>query len=227
MVTGARAQVVNAETVRPDASPSPLHDPDRPAADVSGTAPDGETRDAARSRLDGRPLALVGLMGVGKTTVGRQIANLLGLPFTDADEEIERVSRMSVADLFAEFGEGEFRSLERRVLERLVGEAGPHVLATGGGAFVQADTRAVLRGGAVTVWLRAPLDVLVERTGKRNHRPLLRTGDPRAILARLIEERHPHYAEAEIVIDSTGERREAVAARVVHALAAVPGGQDA
>ena len=173
----------------------------------------------ARKALDEHPLVLVGLMGVGKTTVGRQVALQLDLPFVDADEEIEAVSRMSVAELFEQFGEGEFRALERRVIERLLREGGAMVLATGGGAFMNDETRAAVLEGATTVWLRATLDVLVERTSRRSHRPLLRTGDPREILGRLIEERHPIYAEAHATIDSTGERRETVASRVVHALA--------
>ena len=189
-------------------------------------APTPELRRAAVEALAGRPLALVGLMGVGKTTVGRQIASVLDLPFEDADEAIEKASRMSVSDLFAEFGEGEFRALERRVIERIAREGGAMVLATGGGAFANDDTRAVLLEGATTVWLRAPLDVLVERTSRRKTRPLLAAGDPRAILAELMEARHPHYARADLTVDSVGERRETVASRVVHALAARGEGRD-
>ena len=178
------------------------------------------TLDAARAALAGRPLVLVGLMGAGKTTVGRQVAQLLGLSFVDADEAIEEASRMSVADLFENYGEPEFRALERRVIERLMGE-GPSVLATGGGAFMDGATRALIGTSALSVWLRADLDVLVERTAKRNHRPLLRTGDPRAILARLMEERHPTYARADLSVESTRQRREVVASRVVHAVAGI------
>ena len=181
--------------------------------------PSPQVTDAALNALGGRPLVLVGLMGVGKTTVGRQLAQQLGLSFVDADEEIERVSRMSVAELFEQFGEPEFRALERRVIERLLREGGAMVLATGGGAFMNDETRAALLEGATTVWLRATLDVLVARTARRSHRPLLRTGNPREILARLIEERHPTYASAHLTIDSTGEPREHVASRVVHAIA--------
>ena len=183
--------------------------------------PPGEgTLRAAREALGGRPLVLVGLMGAGKTTVGRQVAGLLDRPFVDADEEIERASTMSVSELFESYGEPEFRALERRVIERLMGD-GPIVLATGGGAFMNAGTRALIGGSAVSVWLRAELDVLVERTAKRNHRPLLRTGNPRAILARLMDERHPTYALANLAVESTRQRREVVASRLVHAVAGI------
>ena len=175
--------------------------------------------DAARDGLGGRPLVLVGLMGVGKTTIGRQVASLLRLPFVDADEEIERVSRMSVSELFEQYGEEEFRGLERRVIERLL-SGDPMVLATGGGAFMNADTRAAMRERATSLWLRAELDVLVERTARRNTRPLLRTGDPRVILDRLMRERHPVYSEADLTVESTRDRQGVIAARVIEALAA-------
>lgn len=182
--------------------------------------PSGDTLRAARSALGSGPLVLVGLMGAGKTTVGRQVAQFMALPFTDADEEIEKVSRMSVADLFEQYGEAEFRGLERRVIERLA-HAGPGVLATGGGAFMDEQTRALLNAQTRTVWLRAELDVLVERTSRKRTRPLLRTGDPRQILSRLIDERYPIYAEAHATVESVQTRREVVASRVVAALAAM------
>ena len=190
------------------------------ATDDARVPPSGATLRAARRALGERPLVLVGLMGAGKTTVGRQVAQYMALPFTDADEEIEAVSRMSVADLFAEYGEAEFRSLERRVIERLA-RSGPGVLATGGGAFVDDRTRALLNGETRTVWLRADLDVLVERTARRKTRPLLRTGDPRAILSRLMDQRYPIYAQAHAAVESTRSHRDTVAARVVAALAAM------
>lgn len=188
--------------------------------------PDDAMLRAASAALAARPLVLVGLMGAGKTTVGRHVAQLLDRPFVDADEAIEEASRMSVADLFDSYGEAEFRSLERRVIERLAGD-GPIVLATGGGAFMDADTRALIGRVAVSAWLRAELDVLVERTARRNHRPLLRTGDPRAILGRLMDERHPVYALADVTVEATRQRREVVASRVVHALAALDREPDA
>ena len=208
----------------PDAAtrrvPSPEADDYDPREHPYGfpVPPEGATVAAAQAALDGRPLVLVGLMGVGKTTVGRQVAQLLDRPFVDADEAIEAASRMSVADLFELYGEAEFRSLERRVIDRLLREGGT-VLATGGGAFMQDETRAAIADGALTVWLRADLDVLVERTSKKDTRPLLRGGDPRAILAKLMDERHPVYAEADVEVESTRQRREVVASRVVHAVA--------
>ena len=193
-------------------------------ADRAGTGgrtarPEARALGAAREALGTRPLVLVGLMGVGKTTIGRQVATMLGLPFTDADEEIERVSRMTVSELFEQYGEDEFRALERRVIERLL-DGVPIVLATGGGAFMNAETRGAVRDRATSLWLRAELDVLVERTARRNTRPLLRTGDPREILDRLMRERHPVYAEADLTVESTRDRQAVIAARVIEALAA-------
>ena len=177
-----------------------------------------------------RPAVLVGLMGAGKTTVGRRLAAALAAPFVDSDEAVEAAARMSVAEIFETLGEPAFREGERRVIARLLDET-PQVVATGGGAFMNAETRSLIRDrGAVTVWLRADLDTLHARVGRRGGRPLLASGDPREILARLIRERHPVYAEADIVVDSAaGDRHEAVVERVVAALdaaghlVAVPG----
>jgi len=148
-----------------------------------------------------RPVVLVGLMGAGKTTVGRRLAAALRVPFRDADEEIEKAAGMSIADIFGARGEAEFRRGERRVIERLLSE-GPHVLATGGGAFMNASTRKLIKRRAISVWLRADLDLTVERATRRNTRPLLRDGDPREILSRLMDERDPVYAEADVHIES-------------------------
>ena len=167
-----------------------------------------------------RTVVLVGLMGAGKTSVGRRLAEALGVPFRDSDEEIIAAAGMDIADIFATLGEAEFRLGERRVIARLL-DAEPHVLATGGGAFMNAETRRLIAERAVSVWLRADLDVLVERTSRRTDRPLLRTGDPREILARLMAERHPIYAEADIAIDSEpGSPHEVMVERVIAALAA-------
>ena len=165
-----------------------------------------------------RPLVLVGLMGAGKTTVGRRLAKRLGVPFMDADEEIEKAAGMSVSDYFAQYGEPAFREGERRVIARLLGEAQPCVLATGGGAFMDAETRAVIAQTATSVWLRAGLDLLVKRTSKRNTRPLLRNGNPREILQKLIDERYPVYGEANIVIDSVDGPHDKVVDDVVQAV---------
>jgi len=171
---------------------------------------------ASPPRLD-RPLVLIGLMGAGKTSVGRRLANHLGVPFVDADGEIEAAAGCSIADIFAHHGEAAFRDGERRVIARLL-DGAPKVLATGGGAFLDTETRARIAEGGVSVWLRADLDTLVERCARRNNRPLLKTGDPRAILARLMAERHPLYAEAEIVIETGGGPHEGVVERIVDAL---------
>lgn len=228
-VSPADPELADPEPAASDAHDDPRHDARHDARYDPREHPHGfpvppasETVAAAHAVLMGRPLVLVGLMGVGKTTVGRQVAHLLDRPFVDADEAIEDASRMSVADLFERYGEAEFRSLERRVIDRLLRDgatAGGTVLATGGGAFMQEETRAAIAELALTVWLRADLDVLVERTGKRDTRPLLRGGNPREILARLIDERHPVYAEADLEVESTRQRREVVASRVVHAVA--------
>ncbi len=140
-------------------------------------------------------------MGAGKTCIGRHLAARFALPFVDADAEIEAAAQMSIPDIFEAHGEAAFRDGERRVIARLLrGE--PHVLATGGGAFMNERTRAVIKQRAISVWLRANLDLLVRRTAKRNHRPLLRHGNPRDTLRRLQQERDPFYAEADIVVDS-------------------------
>lgn len=165
-----------------------------------------------------RTIALVGLMGAGKSSIGRRLAAALDAPFFDADEEIERAAGMSVPEIFEHHGEAHFRDGERRVIARLM-DGGPCVLATGGGAFVNNETRALLNEKAVTVWLRADLDVLVERTSRRSNRPLLQTGDPRRILRDLIEVRSPFYRQAQITVDSFGgEPHEAMVARILDAL---------
>lgn len=150
-----------------------------------------------------RTVTLVGLMGAGKTTVGRRLAERLDAAFRDSDEEIVAAAGMDIPDIFAELGEESFRQGERRVIARLLDEA-PHVLATGGGAFMNDETRELILDRALSVWIRADLSTLVERTGRRADRPLLKDGDPEAILARLMEERHPVYGLADIVVDSPG-----------------------
>ncbi|MEZ5938511.1 MAG: shikimate kinase [Hyphomonadaceae bacterium] len=148
-----------------------------------------------------RTIALVGLMGVGKSTVGRLLAESLGAPFVDSDEEIERAANLSIQEIFDRHGEPEFRRGERRVIERLLGGP-PIVLATGGGAFMDAETRALMKARAVTVWLRADMDLLWRRVSRKETRPLLKQDNPRGVLERLNEIRSPVYAEADIVIDT-------------------------
>jgi shikimate kinase len=148
-----------------------------------------------------RTIALVGLMGAGKSSVGRRLAVQLGVPFKDADDEIVIAAGRPIADIFADRGEDEFRAGERRVIARIL-DAPPHILATGGGAFMNPITRVVLRQRATTVWLRADLDTLVKRVSRRDDRPLLRNVDARVVMANLMEQRYPTYAQADIVVES-------------------------
>ena len=167
-------------------------------------------------RLD-RPIVLVGMMGVGKSTVGRKLATLLHLDFRDADDEIEEAAQMTVSEIFERFGEDYFRAGERRVIARLL-DAGPSVIATGGGAFVQADTRELILERGIAVWLDADVDTLVDRVGRKDTRPLLRDGDPREIVARLKAEREPAYALAPIHVASGGGRHGDTVTRIVQEL---------
>lgn len=163
-------------------------------------------------------VVLVGLMGAGKTSVGRRLADALGVPFCDSDEEIVAAAGMDIPDIFSTLGEAAFRMGERRVIARLL-DAPPHILATGGGAFMNPETRKLIAERAVSVWIRADLDTLVERTGRRADRPLLQGGDPRAVLARLMAERDPIYAEATLTVDSEAAApHEAVVGRIREAL---------
>jgi shikimate kinase len=166
-----------------------------------------------------RTVALVGLMGAGKSAIGKRLAARLGLPFVDADDEIERAAGCSIAEFFERYGEAEFRAGERRVIARLL-DRPPLVLSTGGGAYIHPETRALMRAKAVTVWLRAELDVLFDRVRRRGNRPLLRQGDPREVLARLMEQRYPIYAEADIVVDSTAQPADRTTEQVIIALRA-------
>ncbi len=165
----------------------------------------------------GRTIVLVGLMGAGKTAIGRRLAARLGLPFRDADAEIELAAGCSIPELFARFGEREFREGERRVLRRLLA-GDPIVLATGGGAYMDPDTRATIRDEAVSVWLRVRLPTLLRRVSGRPHRPLLNDGDPAEVLQRLMDARHPTYAEADIVVDCSDEHPDITTGHVLEAL---------
>jgi shikimate kinase len=153
-------------------------------------------------RID-RPIVLVGMMGVGKSSVGKRLAALLECPFVDADEEIERSAQMTIPEIFETFGEPYFRDGERRVIARLISESGERpggrlVLATGGGAFCNDETRALILDKAITVWLDSEIDTLVDRTARKDNRPLLKEGNPREVLTRLRSEREPFYAQAPI-----------------------------
>ena len=171
----------------------------------------------ALARRIGRPVVLVGLMGAGKSTVGRKLADLLGTGFVDADEAIETAAQRSVSEIFASHGEAYFRDGERRVIARLIAER-HGVIATGGGAFVDAETRALILEKGITVWIRATVDTLVRRTARRNSRPLLRDGDPRAILSRLADERDPIYRLAPIHVNSEDGPHQATALRILEGI---------
>lgn len=193
----------------------------RPESSDIGERPDAalELRRQAEGVALERTVALVGLMGAGKTTIGRRLAAALGVRFVDADEEIVRAAGRSIEDIFAEQGEIEFRRGERRVIARLLSEL-PHVLATGGGAFIDPATRALMRERATTIWLRAPLEVLMRRVGRRSDRPLLKEDDPEAVMRRLMEVRYPIYAEADLTVDSANGPHNAAVADVLAALKA-------
>jgi shikimate kinase len=164
-----------------------------------------------------RTIALVGLMGAGKSSIGRRLAQALALPFRDADAEIEAAAGASIEEIFARDGEAVFRNGERRVIARLL-DGPAQILATGGGAFMDPETRNLIRQRAISVWLRADLETLLVRVGRRNNRPLLKNGDPRTVLTRLINERYPIYAEADITVDTVDGPPEATLAKVIEAL---------
>lgn len=170
-----------------------------------------------KALLNQRPVVLVGLMGAGKSTIGKKMAAMLDLPFFDLDTEIENVSRMSVTELFASYGEPEFRDLERRVMQRLL-EGGSMILATGGGAFMNEQTRENIAEAGISLWLNAELDVLMERVLRRHDRPLLKNDDPRAVMQKLMTERYPVYATADLSIMSRDEKREVIAQEVINLL---------
>ncbi len=189
-----------------------------PAADGDGDDPPRDRRASSLVQALGRrPVVLVGLMGSGKTSTGRCLARRLGLDFVDADTEIEWAAGMSIAEIFARHGEAYFRDGERRVMARLLGE-GPRVIATGGGAYVHEATRARISAGALSVWLKADLDVLWRRVRRRSHRPLLRGPDPEGTLRALMESRYPVYGRADITVVSRDGSQEAVVADIVDAL---------
>lgn len=175
--------------------------------------------DAGRieAALADRTIALVGLMGAGKSTVGKRLADRLHRKFYDSDNEIERAAGLSISDIFTLHGEAEFRRGERRVLERLL-DGEPHVLATGGGAYLDPDTRALLRDKAVTIWLNADLETLWRRVSRRGHRPLLKAENPKGVLSRLLTERSPIYEQADLVVRSEEGPHKATVESILKAL---------
>ena len=180
----------------------------------------GVTEQAAatiRRRLGARSLVMVGLMGCGKSTIGRRLATRLDIPFIDADDEIERSAQKSIPEIFADHGEAYFRDGERRVIRRLL-LGGPQVLATGGGAYMNPETRAMIRASGVAVWLRAELPVLMRRVMKRDNRPLLKTGDPEETMRGLMAARYPIYADADLTVESRDVPHEFIVDEIIASL---------
>lgn len=192
---------------------SSAHEPNRDCGDFQTLY----TKDMSLQCAPDKTITLIGLMGVGKTTVGRRLAQALDLPFRDADEEIERAAGRSVSEIFADFGEAGFREGERKVIARLLQEP-PMVLALGGGAFVDPDTRALIKAHATSVWLTADVETLVARVKRRDSRPLLRGRNPRTVLGELLEKRTPAYAEADLHVDAGGSSHQGTLDRILEAL---------
>jgi shikimate kinase len=176
-------------------------------------------KDELAAALAGRPVVLVGMMGAGKTTVGRRLAARLGRHFVDSDEEVEKAAGMTIEDIFATRGEAEFRAGEARVVARLLKDR-DLVLGTGGGAFINAETRALIKSAAISVWIKADFELLFQRVQRRSNRPLLKTANPRQTLEDLMAARYPVYAEADVTVQSRDVPQDQVAAEVMDALAA-------
>jgi shikimate kinase len=175
--------------------------------------------ETVKQLLDGRSIVLVGLMGAGKSTIGRRLAQKLGLAFVDADAEIEQAAGKSVQDIFRDHGEGSFREGERRVIARLL-ESGPQVLATGGGAFMNEETRNNISRRGIAVWLKADIELLMKRVRRRDNRPLLKADNPEEIMQTLIEQRYPVYGRADIIVESRDVPHSSIVSDVIRALAA-------
>jgi shikimate kinase len=181
--------------------------------------------DTVRRTLAGRSIVLVGLMGAGKSTIGRRLAQKLGLEFVDADVAIEHAAGKSIQEIFADHGESYFRDGERKVIARLL-DSGPQVVATGGGAFMNPETRRLIADRGIAVWLKADLPLLMKRVRRRNDRPLLTSGDPEDTMRRLMEERYPVYGEAEITVESRDVPHATIVTDVIRALASRPRTRD-
>jgi shikimate kinase len=182
--------------------------------------PNGAIANAIHAALDRRSIVLIGMMGVGKSSIGRRLAARLAIPFVDADTEIEKAAGMSISDIFARHGEADFRSGEARVIARLL-ESGPQVLATGGGAFMNEGTRAAIKAKGVSIWLAAEYEVLRRRISKRkNERPMLQTDNPDETLRHLLEVREPTYALADLTVQSREGPHDAIVGEIVLVLAA-------
>jgi len=180
-------------------------------------AADDEAAKAVREALGGRSIVLVGLMGCGKSAIGRRLAGKLRLAFIDADDEIEKAAGKSIFDIFQEHGEDEFRAGERKVIARLLA-GGPQVLATGGGAYMNGETRANVQASGISVWLKADLPVLMRRVSRRDNRPLLKTGNPREVMRRLMDERYPVYEQADIHAESRDVPHDVIVREIIRML---------
>jgi len=194
-------------------------------SDPSNSSPD-ETAQRIRASLGARSLVMIGLMGAGKSAIGRRLGKRLGLPFVDADKEIEAAAGMTINEIFAEHGEDYFRDGERRVIARLLDD-GPVVLATGGGAYMNEATRAEIADKALSIWLKADLDILMERVSRRDTRPLLKQGNPREIMRNLMDTRYPVYAGADMTIESRNVPHDIIVEEIVEAVAAHVRGDEA
>lgn len=182
---------------------------------------DKDTAEKVRRALGQRSVVLVGLMGCGKSSIGRRLATKLALPFIDADEEIERVAQKSISEIFSDHGEAFFRDRESKVIARLLAH-GPQVLATGGGAFITPGTRQLILDTGLSVWLRAELPVLMRRVAKRDTRPLLKGGDPETVMRNLMDARYPIYAEADLTVESRDVPHDSIVAEIIEALSRHP-----
>jgi shikimate kinase len=172
-----------------------------------------------------KPIVMVGLMGAGKTKIGELLAKALGLPFVDADHEIEATAGCTISDIFEQYGEPAFRDLERKVIARLMSDQ-LRVIATGGGAVMNEQTASLIWSSSIAIWIKADLDILVERTSRNNKRPLLQNGDPRAILQGLMDNRYPVYASAPVIVETDAGTAEGTLDRTVKALAEYLAAQD-
>ncbi len=171
-------------------------------------------RELLLTKLGDRSIVLVGLMGAGKTVIGRMLAKRLKLPFVDADHEIEAAAGMTVKDIFAEHGEAYFRDGEHKVIKRLL-ENGPQILATGGGAVMNKKTRNAIKKRGVTLWLKADLNILMERVSRKNTRPLLQTDDPRAVMQKLLDQRYPIYGQSDVCVTSRNVQKRTIVTEAV------------
>ncbi len=176
-----------------------------------------DRREELLRRLGHRPIVLIGMMGAGKTTVGRRLASKLGRHFVDSDEEVEKAAGMTIEDIFRTHGEADFRAGEVKVIARLLKDEGI-VLGTGGGAFINPETRALVNASAISVWIKADFDLLFQRVSRRSNRPLLKTANPRETLQKLIDVRYPTYAEAHVTVVSRDVPQDQVAAEVIDAV---------